>query len=281
MSRRVLFEPKVMDQAAARLDHGAQTNHDLMAQIGLVAAPSADVPDNEYAIHMEPRLTEIRRHAADRRRALREIANFIRARATLARVADGVGGAKGKVKGPKGILPQGAGVLIGELNVALGEVARHMEREFLDGGWLDKNGKLNGRTGSPKGLPHSWSRLAKISKRLPLIGKADTVAQMFDALFGKKSTGHRAEALGGVVGSFGAGTAASVAAVAFMTGPPGMVGLVALGAGIVGAELGTRAGKYVGKNVIKPLWNGVKDIGKSLADLGAKGLGLLGRLIPG
>jgi hypothetical protein len=281
MSRRLLFDPGLMDQAAARLDHGAQANHDLLAQISLVAAPSADVPNDEYAVHIEPRLTEVRRHAADRRRALREIARFIRARATLARVADAVGGAKGKVKGPKGILPKGADVLIGGLDVALGEVARQMEREFLGGGWLDKNGKLHGRSGSPKGLPHSWSRLAKISKRLPLIGKADNVAQMFDALFGKNSKGHRAEALGGVVGSFGMGTAASVAAVAFMTGPPGMVGLVALGAGIVGAELGTRAGKYVGKNVIKPLWSGLKDIGKSLKDLGAKGLGLLGRLVPG
>ena len=32
--------------------------------LALVAAPSADVPNDEYAVHIEPRLTEVRRHAA-------------------------------------------------------------------------------------------------------------------------------------------------------------------------------------------------------------------------
>jgi hypothetical protein len=265
-----------MRAAARRFEQTGEQNHDILEQLRQ-NAPLFDVPAAERASHIDPRLTQVRRNAGDRRRALREMAGFLRARALLAEIADGTRDAKGKVKpgDAKGFLPKGAGEAIGGVQLGIAELARRMEREFLGGGWIDSKGHLRGRRGSPKGLPHSWSRLSKIAKKLPLIGKLDNAAQMLDALFGKGSKGHRVENASGILGSMGGGAAlATVASVALMGGPPGLVGVAVLGAAIVGSQLGGSAGKFIGKNVVVPLWNGTKSVAQGLATLSKKGFNL-------
>jgi len=80
MAARLHFEPDVMDDAATRLDHGASENHTILAAMSLDASNIDTMPAHWYASYVEPGLSQVRANAADRRRALREMGNFIRAR---------------------------------------------------------------------------------------------------------------------------------------------------------------------------------------------------------
>lgn len=275
MSPRLTFHPGEMRNAARRLERASAENHDILESIQ--EAPLFDIGAADMANHILPRLTQVRRHAADRRRALREMANFIRARALLAEIADGTKDAKGKVTDgdAKGLLPKGAGDAVSGVRLGIEALARKMEREFLRGGWIDSQGRLRGRKGAPKGTPHSWSKLSKVAKRLPIIGHLDSAAQMLNALFGKGRKGHRIEAAGGVLGSIGGGAMLGTAvSIGLMGGPPGLVGVAVLGAAILGANYGGKAGQYIGKNVVVPLWNGTKSVAQGLASLSKKGFQL-------
>ena len=275
MSRRLTFHPGEMRTAARRLERTSANNHDILEY--LQGAPLFDIGSSDRANHIMPRLTQVRRHAADRRRALREMASFIRARALLAEIADGTSDAKGKVTDgdAKGLLPKGAGEAVGGVKLGIEALARKMEREFLRGGWIDAQGRLRGRKGSPKGTPHSWSKLSKVAKRLPIIGHLDSAAQMLNALFGKGRKGHRIEAAGGALGSIGGGAMLGTAvSIALIGGPPGLVGIAVLGAAVLGANYGGKAGKYIGKNVVVPLWNGTKSVAAGLASLSRQGFQL-------
>jgi hypothetical protein len=275
MSPRVTFHPGEMRTAARRFEHASADNHDILEYIQ--GAPLFDIGAADMANQIVPRLTQVRRHAADRRRALREMANFIRARALLAEIADGTRDARGKVTDgdAKGFLPKGAGEAVGGVQLGIEALARKMEREFLRGGWIDSQGRLRGRRGAPKGTPNSWSKLSKIAKRLPLIGHLDNAAQMLNALFGKGRKGHRIEAAGGTLGSIGgAAMLGTVASIALIGGPPGLVGVAVLGAAVLGATYGGKLGRYVGKSVIVPLWNGTKSVAQGLASLSKHGFQL-------
>jgi hypothetical protein len=276
MAQRLEFQPAHMRDAAAMFERHARDGVHIVEHL-LRNHHLQSVPPDDLIGRVQPQIESVRRRADRRGGRLIEIANFVRARALLAELADQVEHGKLEPGAAKSLLPFGSAAVVGGLSRGLSARAAQMEREFLKGGWMTgasrrgthyHPGSLNSRGRSPLGQPPSWSKISSLAKKLGGIGKfAGTVNRRFmlgEAIFNSKNDAERIKAVSGILGSRAGGTMAVAATIAMMSGGPITIGAATIAAAIIGGYGGGKIGEFLGKNVVTPLWNGTKGLAKGI-----------------